>query len=507
MSSGLSDTGLEIETVDDIRSGMQSDLRDAFFKSLPVGDSDVLGHLVGMIANELGLLWERLEQVNSSQDPDKATGQPLDALSALTGTFRQPAVPSKATITLCGSPGATAAAGFVVQTASTQQNFDTVDTVVTVALTAWGTSTSYSVGDRVTANSRCYQCITSGLSSGIGTGPSSADPDIVDGTVHWEYIGEGTAAVDVEADCEVDGPTQATAGDLTVIQTPAAGISSARNLTDAILGALESSDEELRLIRQVELAGNGATTKDALRAEVLKVANVTSCTVFVNNTDTTDGNGLPPHSFETLVLGGLDQDVVDTIANDQPAGIATYGSSSGTHTDSQGTPSTIRFTRPTDINLYVDITLTYDATQYPSDGDVEVKDDIATWAQGYYVTGKDANPSIIGAQAFGVGGVLGVSQVLVYSDVIGTPTAWLPTTSYSATPGSRSVVTNDGGRTYICITAGTSAGSGGPTGIGTDIIDGGAHWYYLGNTFAITLRELAVLDTSRISVHSSAVVP
>jgi hypothetical protein len=39
-------------------------------------------------------------------------------------------------------------------------------------------------------------------------------------------------------------------------------------------------------------------------------------------------------------------------------------------------------------------------------------------------------------------------------------------------------VTNDTLKTYRCITAGTSAGSGGPTGTGTDITDGGAHWKY-----------------------------
>jgi len=39
-------------------------------------------------------------------------------------------------------------------------------------------------------------------------------------------------------------------------------------------------------------------------------------------------------------------------------------------------------------------------------------------------------------------------------------------------------VTNDTLKVYKCITAGTSAGSGGPTGTGADITDGGAHWEY-----------------------------
>ena len=58
--------------------------------------------------------------------------------------------------------------------------------------------------------------------------------------------------------------------------------------------------------------------------------------------------------------------------------------------------------------------------------------------------------------------------------------AWAPTTAYAAgapfSPGD--IVTNDSGKFYTCITAGTSAGSGGPTGTGADITDGTAHWQY-----------------------------
>ena len=50
--------------------------------------------------------------------------------------------------------------------------------------------------------------------------------------------------------------------------------------------------------------------------------------------------------------------------------------------------------------------------------------------------------------------------------------AWAP--SVKAFPGER--VTNDTGKTYECITAGTTAATGGPTGTGANITDGTAHW-------------------------------
>ncbi|HEX5328338.1 MAG TPA: hypothetical protein VFW75_16915 [Acetobacteraceae bacterium] len=38
----------------------------------------------------------------------------------------------------------------------------------------------------------------------------------------------------------------------------------------------------------------------------------------------------------------------------------------------------------------------------------------------------------------------------------------------------------NGGNTYVCATAGTTASSGGPTGTGSGIVDGSVHWNYVG---------------------------
>lgn len=53
--------------------------------------------------------------------------------------------------------------------------------------------------------------------------------------------------------------------------------------------------------------------------------------------------------------------------------------------------------------------------------------------------------------------------------------AWAPSTAYSGYDG----VTNDG-NLYVCLTAGTSAGSGGPTGTSLAITDGTCLWGYCG---------------------------
>lgn len=503
--SGLTDTGFEIEAVDDIRAGLEQDFRDTFYASLPLGDLTLLGHWIGIVSEQCGLAWERQQQILAAGDPDQAQGPRLNAVSAITGTLRRPDKPSSAILTLCGDPVSTINAGTIVWTASTKIAFDTTLTVVTsAALDAWVTTTGYAVGNQVTNVSRCYRCIASGVSSG---GPTTTAADITDGGAHWTYLGEGTATVDVLAQAEIAGPQVAVAGDITAIQTPVTGLNSARNLLDAKIGAFEALDPELRLTRVAELAGLGSTTSDATRAAILKITGVTACTVFNNRTDTTNADGLPPHSFEVLVIGGDDQTIVDTIAGNQPDGIATFSSfaTSGTHVDSEGNVETIFYTRPDQQFIYVFLGITYDPALYPSDGDTQVRDAVAALGQTYQ-SGSDVDATQLGSAAFTIPGVRGV-RPLVYLNNLATPAPWLPTTAYVA---NASMVTNDSGRTYTCFASGTSGSGAGPTGTGNIITgDGSVEWHYLGpeTLVEIDTRFIAFFDTSRINVQSTPVTP
>jgi hypothetical protein len=506
--TGLTPDGFVIPTQSDLQTALEAALRAQFGASLPLGNETVLGQMVGLVTNALALVWQRAEQVNSSQDPDAATGPALDQLSLLTGTLRAPALATTCPVILCGDDGTVVAPGNLVATASTAKQFSapTADgpSATITLLPSWAGTTSYSVGDRVTNASRCFQCVVAGTSAGSG-GPTTTADSITDGGVTWRYIGEGTGAVDSTATATATGPIVAIADDITVIQTPIPGWRSVRNIVDATVGQVADTDQNLRLRRESELAGLGSTTGDATRAALTRVTGVTMAEVFQNRQDVTDANGLPPHSFECLVIGGADQDVVDAIASNQPDGIATYGLNSGTHVDSVGNSETVLYTRPVAVTAHLYLLVTYDANLYPLDGDAEIKTAISTFAQSYYLPDSDVDPTILAAQAFQVQGVRGC-VALVYTDVIGAAVAWMPTTGYSATVGSRSVVTN-GGRYYICTTSGTSAGSGGPTGTGTDIVDGSVHWYFLGNVLPVGRRQLADVETSNMVVSSSAVIP
>jgi hypothetical protein len=81
-------------------------------------------------------------------------------------------------------------------------------------------------------------------------------------------------------------------------------------------------------------------------------------------------------------------------------------------------------------------------------------------------------------------------QIQVAGATYGAASAWQNTHAY----GAAKLVSN-GGNLYASTVAGTSAGSGGPTGTGTAIADGTVTWCYVGTgAFPITwsLSQLEV---------------
>lgn len=485
--------------------------------SIDTSTGSLDGNLIDIAAERESAIWDVLQAVVSAYDPDAATDDAQDAICALTGTTRRQAFASTVTATLCGVPGTVVALGSVVRTVSTSKDFVTQANVTITLLASWVNTTAYVIGDRRTNSTRCYRCIANGTSAGSG-GPTTTAADITDGTVHWQYIGEGTGAVDVTMASVILDAIVAVAGDLTAIQSFVGGWQTAVNLTDALLGAPRQANESLRVTREAEIGDVGAGTPDAIRGAILKSAGVTACDVFRNTTDVTDANGILPHRTLALVTGGIDSAIANILFANVGSGLLTQGTTTVNITDSEGTPQPYSFSRPSPINVYLYVTLTSNPASpsrggYPTDGDTEVKSVLSLFGQTNQTGGKDVINSSIraaimpvfvnGTLVAGVQGVVDAASVLVYTDVIGTPVAWTALTGYVATPGARSVVLNDDGRAYICITSGTSAASGGPTGRGTNITDGTAHWYFLGNTIVVGDFEQALLDTSRITVVST----
>lgn len=152
------------------------------------------------------------------------------------------------------------------------------------------------------------------------------------------------------------GPIEAEAGAINVIETPVSGWTSTLNVLPADVGRNIETDAEARARRARTVAIGGTATVEAILAALLQTRNVDDANVFENVTDVTDADGRPPHSIECVVTGGLDDEIAESIFLSKAAGIATHGNTVQVVVDSQGFSHAIRFSRPVDVPIFVEVT-------------------------------------------------------------------------------------------------------------------------------------------------------
>lgn len=359
MAFGVTAEGWTGKSLAVIQAELEDRLRAEIGAGLSLIPQSVLGVVVGEVADMLSEVWAAAEEIWFAFDESAAESAALDNLCALTGTERLLPTSSTALLVLTGTAGTLVAAGKVVSAQGSGTRFSTDSAATLVAASAWAPTTAYVLGERITNDGNIYEVTMGGTSAGSG-GPVGTTATQVDGTVTWRWLGAGVALVESLATAENTGPLPALAYTLTVIETSVAGWQGVTNATDAELGSDEETDEALRIRRRVELRAQGTSPVDAIRARVLdpdNVPGVVSCVVFENTTDSTNVDGLPPHSVEVMVEGGVDQDILNIVFASKAAGIATYGTESGTVTDASGNDHTVYFSRPQSIAEWVTATV------------------------------------------------------------------------------------------------------------------------------------------------------
>lgn len=223
---------------------------------------------------------EIIKRAYDSKDPDKATDTDLNIICKLTGTVRSQGTPSNVSVTLGGVSGTVVPAGTTVQS-----SFDS---------TTW-----------------------------------TIDSDIT-------IPGSGTAT------CTENGATAASIGTITKIVDVIAGWQTVTNSSVATLGTDRQNDPSLRLERKLSVGRSGNYQLDSMRAELYAVDGVRRVLVNDNDTDSTDGNGVPAHNTYAIVDGGSDDDVALAIYLKKGAGTPLYQA---------GTPVTVMVTSPTYSNI------------------------------------------------------------------------------------------------------------------------------------------------------------
>lgn len=166
----------------------------------------------------------------------------------------------------------------------------------------------------------------------------------------------GTIAVTATADQA--GALQAPIGTVTKIMTPVAGWQTVTNPNAATPGEPVESDAALRIRQEQAPALSSYSILQGLAAAINAIPGVTYGTIYENDTNAVDGNGLPAHSIAVVVKGGDLNVIAETIFKKKGSGVATHGTTTVQVTDVSGALKDIKFFIPTEVALKVTVTLT-----------------------------------------------------------------------------------------------------------------------------------------------------
>jgi uncharacterized phage protein gp47/JayE len=429
MVYGVTPAGFVPKRLADIKLEQEAALQGIFGAGIDLDPRGPFGQLVGIYSERESLLWELFEQLYNASYVRWAEDVSLQNAVAYNGIVKQKGTKSTVGIKCIGTAGTTVPALSVVSVEdNTDARFVTdadiligagtseVQTITFSGTPVGGTFTLVFDGESTSALAHNVSAaavkaalealstintvnVTGTVGAGfvvtfagadaeqpkelitVGSNTLSSDgvavgditPSIAETTPGALPNGTGTATA------ESVGATIALAGKLTVIETAVSGWDSVTNPLDATLGLEPESDAELKIRRVQQIAKAGAGTPEAIKAKILELEDVTSCTVYINKTKIVDGDGRPPNSVEAVVEGGTDAEIAEKLWKAVGGGIATHGTETVIHVDEDGFNQTMKFSRPTEVDIH--IILDIDVTdEFPiSSGADDIKAAIVEW--------------------------------------------------------------------------------------------------------------------------------
>ena len=425
--AGITPEGLVIKRLSEVLSDKRAQAVQLFQDLVSPGDvidtsaSSALGRLIALAAPGEADLWEAVQEVYSAFDPNSATGIALDNLVALGGLTRFENTFTTAQALFTGNNGTLIPAGSVVSSGTTGQSFNVVASValspslasgVVVAVTTVANNTLYTI---------TYSRLTSSTTVSFTSGPSATAASILSGlkaeidanhpTLVATVVG---STLDVRLDdifqtatfsrsanlgftkitklgdlvAQEYGPIEQAPNTITSISTPVLGWDSVTNPVSAVAGRYVETDEELRERFRVSKFERASNILEALYSALINLDTVEQVVIYENDTDVTDANGIPAHSFMPIVLGGISTNIAQSIWENKPIGIRSYGNTSVTIYDSQGFSHDIGFERPNPVSIYIDLDITTNS-EFPQDGEQAIKDAIAAYMGAQFGIGED----------------------------------------------------------------------------------------------------------------------
>jgi uncharacterized phage protein gp47/JayE len=328
MAYGIDENGFNRKDLTSILTDLNKRVKGVFGDGLNLAAQSPQGQINGIFAEAEANLWEAIQAAYDSFNPQAAAGIVLSNLVTLNGIERKPATKSTVTLTFTGTNGATIPAGSKVKTSTGTQ---------------WET--------------------------------------IALGTI------SGTTAV-VGAQSVEFGAVSATSETITQFVDILSGVNAVTNYAASQPGTDIETDEDLRVRRYQSVAFTSQSMVDSIYAGVANIENVDEVIVLENDTDSTDANGLLPHSIHVITKGGDNTEIATEIYNRKPVGIYTNGSTLITVADSQAIGHPIRFSIASDVTITVVVNITTDLA-FPTDGVDQIKAALVAFAKDTYDIGDD----------------------------------------------------------------------------------------------------------------------
>lgn len=315
---GLTDAGFRRPTYAELLDALEHKAREMFGSKANLSVRSPLGIFLRIYAWVLNLLFSTLEDVYNSRFIDTAVGSSLYNLGRAIGLRLLGAQKAMGYLMFSGDDGVEVPEGFLAETTA---------------------GTPY---------------IT--LAAGV----------IIDGSVT------------LPASAVIPGPDGNTAEEtVKTITNPKLGVRSVTNVKPFEGGRNTETDAEFRerYYRSVDFAGG--VNIDAIIAEVLgSTEAVIAVTGEENDTDFESKTGLPPHSFEIVAYGGLDEDVARAIYRRKAAGIQTFGNTMVPVPTAAGGIYEVHFSRPAPVGVWVKVFNLRTDAKFPLDGIEQIKDAI-----------------------------------------------------------------------------------------------------------------------------------
>lgn len=400
MSYGVTSAGFVKKTYAIIKAEYENEFR-SLFGLIDTSPASTFGQLIGVMSKREADVWDIMEQTYMNAYPKTASGVSLDNAVGFNGLTRLPATKTKvycvlrsaSTLTVPINTRVASTVGaldeFVSTAEKTIQLTSCVESFVTITTPTGGgkvyTVTINGVSYSYTSYTTNASTIMNGLVSVINaqTTTRNVAADVVDSRLHIYSVGY---LIEIPMSFNADftlyaigstvlfeavstGPRPAIVGALTDIKTPVTNLMSIYNYLEGSIGRAIETDTALRIRRDTSVRAVGSATAESIKARILQeVEGVSAVYVYENDTSATV-DGRPPHSFETVVIGGDQQEIAEKIWEVKPAGISTCGSTAVLVADSEGLMHQISFSRSTTSYIWVQVDISlFGEEVFPANG-------------------------------------------------------------------------------------------------------------------------------------------